>query len=123
MPEKIIHSSGTYEVVDTIPLGYTIWNIGKNAPDGYLPLCRLAANQPFPGARNIETDTLKAIKVDGATDILVAVGSGPNTPASMQKYIEQHENSKDTVVQLRVARYLKAIPIMQTIPGIENLKN
>lgn len=32
----------TYEVVDEVPLGYMIWNIGHCAPEGYLPLCRPA---------------------------------------------------------------------------------
>lgn len=37
----------TFELVDHVPLGYSIWNIGKNMADGYLPLCRLAAVQPY----------------------------------------------------------------------------
>lgn len=115
--ETLVHSSGTYEVVDAVPLGYTIWNIGKCAPKGYLPLCR-----SFSGSKRIETDTLKAIKIDGAEDILAAIGYGPNTLSSMKKYVEKHENSKDAFVQHCIARYRKAIPIMQTIPGIEKLK-
>ena len=76
MMEKktITHGGHTFELVDHIPQGYTIWNIGKNMIDGYLPLCRLAYFQPFPGARNIEVDTLKAIKCDGAQVILAAIG-------------------------------------------------
>lgn len=70
----------TFEIVDFFPLGYSIWNIGKNMPDGYLPLCRLSQRQPFPGGRNIETDTLKAIKIDGAQTVLAAVDRGCNTP-------------------------------------------
>ena len=33
----------TFRLVDHIPLGYIIWNIGKHhMPEGYLPLCRLS---------------------------------------------------------------------------------
>ena len=53
-----------YEVVSTWPFGYEIWNIGKNnAPEGYLPFCRLSAIQPFPGGRTIETDTFAGPQV------------------------------------------------------------
>lgn len=27
-----------YEVVDKVPPGYMVWNIGSNGPDGYIPL-------------------------------------------------------------------------------------
>ncbi len=50
-----------FEIVDRVPLGYHVWNIGENMPDGYLPLCRLCASQPFEGATAIDPSTLKAI--------------------------------------------------------------
>ena len=50
-----------FEIVDFIPLGYEVWNIGHHMPKGWIPLCRLSSHQPFPGGRNIERDTLKAI--------------------------------------------------------------
>ena len=66
----------TFRLVDHIPLGYIIWNIGKHhMPEGYLPLCRLSLFQPFPGGRNIEVETLRAMKFDGAHIILDAIGS------------------------------------------------
>ena len=40
--KTITHRGHTFEQVDHIPQGYTIWNIGKNMIGGYLPLCRLA---------------------------------------------------------------------------------
>ena len=77
--------SHTFELVDRVPLGYSIWNIGENMADGYLPLCRLAAVQPFPGGRSIEVDTLKAIKCEGAQEILAAAGWGPETLDEMER--------------------------------------
>lgn len=119
--DKYTHTTHTYEVVEEIPLGYLIWNIGHCAPEGYLPLCRPAAHQPFPGGRSIDPDTLKAIKIDGAEDILAAVGHGQDTLPEMERYVRRYRNSKTEWVQHRVALYRKAIPIMRKIKGIENL--
>ena len=53
---KIQSCGHTFEVVEEVPLGYEIWNIGKNMIDGYLPLCRLSSQQAFPGGRSIEAE-------------------------------------------------------------------
>lgn len=106
----VIH---TFELVDHVPLGYSIWNIGANMADGYLPLCRLAAVQPFPGGRNIEPDTLKAIKCEGAQVILSAIGWGPETADQMDRYIKKHENNPRR--QLEVNRMKKALPYLKKI--------
>ena len=90
--EKIICGKHTFEIIDSVPPGYEIWNIGKNMIDGYLPLCRLALKQRFPGGRAIDVDSLKAIKTDGAQIILAAVGYGPKTPETMERYIRKHNN-------------------------------
>lgn len=67
----------TYEIVNAVPLGYTVWNIGHPVAGEYLPLCRLSQHQPFPGGQSIDVDSLKAIRCDGAQTILDAVGYGP----------------------------------------------
>lgn len=103
----------TFELVDHVPLGYSIWNIGKNMADGYLPLCRLAAVQPFPGGRNIEVDTLKAIKCEGAQVILEAAGWGPETPEQMERYIKKNEENPRK--QFEVKQMKKAMPFMQKL--------
>lgn len=38
--------------------------------DGYLPLCRLKMIQPFDGVREVETDTLKAIRIEDIPGIM-----------------------------------------------------
>lgn len=84
----------TFTLVDHIPFGYMIWNISKDAmPEGYLPLCRLSYYQPFRGGRNIETGTLKALKVEGSGVILDAIGFGPVTLEEMKNYIKKHSRS------------------------------
>ena len=55
------YHNNEYTIVTEPPLGYEIWNI-KDAPNGCLPFCRLKMMQPFGGAREIEPDTLKAMK-------------------------------------------------------------
>ena len=45
-----------FEVVDKIPFGYIVWNIGDNMVPGYLPVCMTK-----PGTYEIRPETLKAI--------------------------------------------------------------
>ena len=106
----------TFELIDFVPFGYEIWNIGNHMPDSYLPLCRISAFQPFPGGRNIETDTLKAIKIEGAQIILDAIGYGPKTIEEMEHYIERHRNAKPgTCTYAQILLYKKALPYMRQI--------
>lgn len=114
----------TYELVDSIPLGYSIWNIGpSNMAPGYLPLCRPLLPQPFDGARRIDGDSLKAIKVDGAEHVLIAIRSGDNTIAKMKRYIKRHQDSKDVDwVKRSIELYEKAIQVLETVPGGELLR-
>ena len=111
------HRGHVFEIVDRVPLGYIIWNIGENMLDGYLPLCRLKrpSEQPFEGGRSIETDTLKAIKIDGAQTILAAIGYGPDTIETMEQYVKRYSTSKTPYVMRRVKRMKAALEIMRTI--------
>ena len=116
--ETITSDTGryTFEVVDFVPLGYEIWNVRSSLIPGYLPLCRHSYFQPFPGGRDIETDTLKAIKIEGADLILDAIGYGPKTIEEMEQYVEQHRDAKPgTVPHARVKKYKKALPVMRQI--------
>lgn len=110
-----INGTHTFELVKEVPPGYMVWNIGANMAPGYLPLCRPAWPQPFDGARNIEADTLLAIKVEGAEYILDAIGRGQDTPEEMERYVKRHKSSKTDWVQHKVALYRKAIPVMKKI--------
>lgn len=105
-----------FEIIDFVPLGYEVWNIGHNMPGGYLPFCRISTHQPFLGGRNIETDTLKAIKIKGAHLILDAIGYGPKTIEEMEHYIKQHKNAKTgTCAYIQIQRYKKALPVMRQL--------
>ena len=113
---KISDGKHTFDVVDFIPGGFSIWNIGQNMIDGYLPLCRLKYPQPFSGARQIEADTLKAIKTEGAQKILAAIGSGHDTIEKMENYIQRHQNAKPhTWAYVMVQRMQEALPYMKQL--------
>lgn len=101
------------EKVSDIPASYMIWNIGKNMEDGYLPFCRLSDVQPFPGGRSIDTDSLIAIKCDGAAEILAAASWGPKTSKEMEKFIAKNANKQK--YSWICERMEKAIPYMEKI--------
>lgn len=124
MGKIVINNNGdVFEVVEIIPLGYEIWSIGKNMMDGYLPLCRLSSRQPFDGARNIETDALKAIKCDGAQVILDAVHGGTDTLESMERYIKRHQRAKPgSYAYEKVQKIQKALPFMRQIKWPSNAR-
>lgn len=53
-----------YEIVNKIPSGYFVWNIGDNmGSDDYIPLCELLNSSDNDGFQ-IDKSTLKAIKLD-----------------------------------------------------------
>lgn len=119
--EIITHEGYAYLLVDEIPVGYKIWNIGRHGPEGYLPLCRPAREQPFEGARTIDAGTLKAIKVDGANEIMAAFGYGEETLDEFEQYVRRNKNSECCDIKYRVELYERAIPYMKQVKGIEHL--
>lgn len=101
----------TFEIVNHIPLGYHIWNIGKHIEDGYLPLCQMIG-----GTYTINSNTLKAIKIPEAQIILSAIGVGPETPEQMEKYIEKHKNDNPNSWEYSVVKKMnKALPFMKKL--------
>ena len=101
-----------FEIVDHVPSGYTIWNIGKHMTDGYLPVVRVGG---YNGCQ-VDTTTMKAIKVDGAQTILAACGYGPSTVRDMENYIEKHSGKRSRAHEIE--RMRKALPIMKQIKGL-----
>lgn len=116
MKNYIESGKNKFLIVDFIPNGYQIWNIGKNMIDGYLPLCRLKSPQPFEGGCAIETESLKAIRTDGAQIILAAIGNGQNTPEKMKEYIKRYGNAKPgTYGRSQAEKMKKALPYMEAL--------
>lgn len=105
----------TFQLVDHIFRPYFIWNIGKNMPDGYLPLCRLKQVQPWEHAMEIETDSLLALRTDGAQTILAAIGAGPTTPEEMRRYIFLHRHSENAYEREMADKMQQALPYMDDL--------
>lgn len=88
--QTIEHHGNVFEVVDCVPRGYLIWNIGSNMLEGYLPLCRyINSDSSF----RIDGNNLKAIKCEGAQVVLKAVGAGYETIEDMRQCIEENANA------------------------------
>lgn len=109
-----------FEVVDTCWPPYRIWNIGENMIEGYLPLCRPAYVQPFPGGQDIDPNSLKAVRIDGAQTILKAVRHGLYTAKDMETFISRY---KDTAKPgssdyADIRQYEAAIPLMKQVKGL-----
>lgn len=112
----ITHNGDTFQIVDHVPLGYQIWNIGEHMLDGFLPFCRKAAHQPFPGGQCIESDTLKALPCKHAQVILKAIRGGCNTVEKMEQYVCQNKDAKEgTYAHAAVQRCLAALPYMREL--------
>ena len=108
---KIIDGKYTFEIIDHIPETYVIWNVGKNMIDGYLPLVQLCGEDGY----QVNTKTMKAIKLKDAQTILNAIGWGQNTIKQMETYIKRYKNSKRTVTQKHIERLKSALKVMYSI--------
>lgn len=53
------NTTHSYEVVEKIPAGFFVWNIGRNAPAGYIAIAEQGDEE-----YTINPDTLKAIKLN-----------------------------------------------------------
>lgn len=116
MTEYIEHHGYRYEIVDYVPSEYSIWNIGKNAPDGYIPLCQLSEKQPFEGARAINPNSLKAIKIASADKVMIAIGGGNDTVEKMEYFLQKNKYAKPESWQsVQCKRIEEALPIMRKI--------
>ena len=84
-------------------------------PSGYLPICLMAPS----GEGQIQVESLKAIKTDGADVILDAVGCGPNTLKEMELFVKKHGNSSPgSRYYENVQRIKKALPYLRKIRHI-----
>lgn len=99
----IVDGTNTFQVVDSVPLGYVIWNIGNNMADGYLPLCQVGG----PDGCQVNPDTLKAVKCDGAQTILDAATCA-GTPRAMRRFLGKHQNAEPGSYNDRCVQRIKA---------------
>ena len=119
---KRISASGyVFEIVDHPPLGYEIWNIPSDTLGDYIPFCRLSEHQPFIGAKDIDTRTLKAMPLKDAHLIVDAIGHVPDMRGHkamkyMEQYLKHHRHPrKGTIEYTKADLFRRALPVMQKI--------
>ena len=105
------HRTHTYEVVEKIPAGFFVWNIGRNAPAGYIPIAELADGE----THTINPDTLKAIKLndDEITKLDNAASYGITTLKEAQKAIASKRSGR--MADRKRALALAAIAVFERI--------
>lgn len=110
--EKLKVGKHVFKIVDSVPSGYIIWNIGDNMPGGYLPLCEV-----FKGTYDVNTDTLKAIKLERAQEVLDIAGriGCDKKPEDFKKYYNRYKNSKNDYTRQRALKALNAANILSAV--------
>ncbi len=87
---KLEHDFNTryFEIVEKMPIGYIVWNIGDNMADGWLPICKLANDKESP--YSIDVTTLKAIKMsdEDLRIIRKVAGCGYSSKATPKRKIK-----------------------------------
>ena len=100
--KKMVFGDKEFTVVDKVPNGYIIWNIGKNmGSDEYIPFCRV-----IPGTFSIIPETLLAVKLSKEeVEILREVAGRGNTDIkTMNSRIKRHrkyDSSKETLIKAK----------------------
>lgn len=101
----------TFEIVDVIPKDYSIWPI--NMEIAYIPLCKV-----IKGTHKIETDTLKAVKVEdveGANAVTKAALWSRSTIKGMESYIKRYQNKNTPWINHKIDIMKKAIEVLKTV--------
>ena len=108
----IVYEGRTFEVVESIPRNYHIWNIGHHMMPGYLPLVQVNEDCHVIGEP-------KAIKAEGSEKVLKVSIRGLGDIRKLQRYIDKHEN--DTTRERTVREAREALDVLLTVNGANNL--
>ena len=103
-----------YGIVDAVPSGYLIWNIGEYAPDGFIPLCICDENL------HVDVESLKAIRYDNEEErrfLLRSAGWGADNLLYCKKNIARLEKKtkRNTLEQYELDLLRKALPYLMKI--------
>lgn len=117
-PTYIFSDDGRYrfQVVDECPLGYNVWNVPADMIPGYLPFCRLSSHQQFPGGRQVDTETLKAVRCDHAEEIIDATTMGYYTPQDIETALKKVKSGKSELLDYTIKTLETALPYMKALP-------
>lgn len=97
-----------FEVIEKIPAGFEVWNIGKIGNGEYIPVCQ-AKNY------NVNTKTLKAIKLNKEEVVILnkAAGYGVKTVKTARATLSRTAKTSTMKRKQRLAE--KALPILERI--------
>lgn len=117
--DKIVYGNNTFTIVNEVPNGYKIWNIGPYMLKGFVPLCRLRQDLLQNGLYVIDKKCLLTIKTEGADKIMAAIGGGCHTVALMEKFLSDNPKPKeDSWEAKQILRIKAALPYMRKIKGL-----
>ena len=105
----------SYEVVEKIPAGFYVWNIGENmGTDEYIPLCEMLHPEDKKDY-SINPDTLKAIKLnpDDVKILREAASYGADNKQNSEKALRREPKSYMAKKKYELAK--KALPIFEKI--------
>lgn len=112
----ITNGRHTFEIVTSIPKNYHIWNIGANMTDGYLPLYEMVDDI------HVNTNTLKALKIDGALEISDAmcyahIGElrGEKATKKLETYVKKYSKSTKKGTLYRVECVKRGLEAMKKL--------
>lgn len=98
-------NTSVYEVVDRVPNGYEVWNIGRHAPEGYVPFCIC-----YPDTYEVQLDKLKAVRMTAEeAEILRKASSwGLGSPTAIKRRYKRLNAKNKALAD-------KALPILNRI--------
>ena len=84
------HRFKIWEKLSDVPAEWFVWNIGKNMPDGWLPLARCIDphNRPY----DIDPNSLIAVSIKEAQTILDGTGLCGGSLEKMEKTINKYKD-------------------------------
>lgn len=106
--------------IKDVPASHKVWNIGNNAPKGYVPFCRPAQRQPIPGGQNIDTDSIFAVPFDEA-DVIMKTACYGGTPDELLTYFRKNGTVPVTGPKSFIIRRIKdALPAWFRLFELDN---
>ena len=83
------------EIVDKVTSGYVAWNIGHNAPEGYVLFgLRKSYNKEDDGYYHLRADSIKAVKSEHAAELADVIHFAV-TPEEAKDFIRKYKDSND----------------------------